>query len=172
VNLAHLHLIMNHVPTVGAVVALALLLLAVVRRSEHLRRAGLEVLFIIAVLTLPVFVSGLAAYHEMREQPEISFDTVMRHQDAALIAFTLMEAAGFAAWIALWQARRRGHAGRGVVPATTSAPPMLQRLSKAILNDSCRTRSRRLRCTARGCGRPPRQCTSWVCHFHLACSSP
>ena len=40
-NLAHLHLVMNHVPTVGAVAALGLLLLAFVRRNEHLKHAGL-----------------------------------------------------------------------------------------------------------------------------------
>ena len=63
-NLAHLYLLMNHVPTLGAVVALGLLLLAFIRRSEHLKHAGLEVLFVIAVLTLPVYVSGVAAYYE------------------------------------------------------------------------------------------------------------
>ena len=36
VNLTHLHLLLNHVPTVGSVVALGLLLLAFVRRDEHL----------------------------------------------------------------------------------------------------------------------------------------
>ena len=46
-NLAHLHLVMNHVPTVGAVAVLGLLLLSFVRRNEHLKHAGLEVLFII-----------------------------------------------------------------------------------------------------------------------------
>jgi hypothetical protein len=118
VNLAHLHLVMNHVPTVGAVAALGLLLLAFVRRNEHLKLAGLEVLFVIAVLTLPVFVSGVAAYQEMRDRTDISVDAVKIHQDAAIIGFTVMEFAGFAAWIALWQSRRRGSAARGVVPAT------------------------------------------------------
>ncbi len=31
----------------------------------------------------------------------------------------MAEFAGFAAWIALWQSRRRGSAARGLVPATT-----------------------------------------------------
>jgi hypothetical protein len=118
-NLAHLHLLMNHVPTLGAVVALGLLLLAFIRRNEHLKHAGLEVLFVIAVLTLPVFVSGVAAYYEMRDRPDISVDTVRIHQDAALIGFTVMEFAGFVGWVALWQSRRRGRAARRVVPAAT-----------------------------------------------------
>ncbi len=118
-NLAHLHLVMNHVPTVGSVVALGLLLLAFARRSEHLKHAGLEVLFLIAVLTLPVYVSGVAAYYELRERPEVSVDAVRVHQDAALVGFAVMELAGFVAWVALWQWRRRGRAGRGLVSGAT-----------------------------------------------------
>src|SRR5438093_9605179 len=110
---------MNHVPTVGAVAALGLLLLAFIRRNEHLKNAGLEVLFVIAVLTLPVFVSGVAASHEMRDRTDISVDAIRIHQDAALIGFTVMEFAGFIAWVALWQWRRRGSAARGIVPAAT-----------------------------------------------------
>jgi hypothetical protein len=119
VNFAHLHLVMNHVPTVGSVAALGLLLLAFVRRSEPLKHAGLELLFLIAVLTLPVYVSGVAAQQELRQVPEVSRDAVMVHHDAALIGFTVVEFAGFVAWAALWQWRRRGQAGRGLVIATT-----------------------------------------------------
>jgi hypothetical protein len=119
VTLAHLHLILNHVPTVGAVIALGLLLLAFIRRSEQLKHAGLEVLFLIALLTLPVYVSGVAAHRELRDLPEISEAAVMEHQDAALFGFAVMEFAGFVAWVALWQTRRRGHATRGLVAATT-----------------------------------------------------
>jgi hypothetical protein len=41
------------------------------------------------------------------------------HQDAALAGFAVTEFAGFVAWIALWQSRRRGRAARGLVPAVT-----------------------------------------------------
>jgi hypothetical protein len=119
VNLAHLHLIMNHVPTVGSVAALGLLFLGYVRRNEHLKHVGLEVLFVIAVLTLPVYVSGVAAHQEVRAFKEVSDDAIRVHQDAALIGFTVMEFAGFVAWTALWQWRRHGRAARGLVSAAT-----------------------------------------------------
>src|SRR5262249_37702774 len=77
VNVAHLHLLLNHVPTVGSVVALGLLLLALVRRHEPLTHAGLEVVFAIAVLTLPAYMSGLGAQQKLRSQPGIS-DTAIR----------------------------------------------------------------------------------------------
>ena len=126
-NVAHLHLVMNHVPTVGSVVALGLLLLSFVRRNEHLRHVGLELLFVIALVTLPVYVTGVAGQYELRDRPDVSADAMSSHHDAALIGFTVMEFAGFAAWVALWQSRRRGPStalgagrpGRGLVSAVT-----------------------------------------------------
>ena len=118
-NLAHLHLIINHVPTVGSVAALGLLLLGYARRNDHLKQAGLEVLFVIAVLTLPVYVSGVAAHRELRDLPEMSVETVSLHQDAALFGFVFTEFAGFVGWLALWQSRRRGRPASGVVAAAT-----------------------------------------------------
>ena len=89
-NLAHLHLVMNHVPTVGSVAALGLFLLAYARRNDHLKHVGLEVLFVIALLTLPVYVSGVAAQFEIRDRPGISVDAMKIHQDVALFGFAWM----------------------------------------------------------------------------------
>jgi hypothetical protein len=118
VTLSHLHLILNHVPTVGSAVALGLLLLALLRRNEHLKIAGLEVLFLIAVLTLPVYITGVGAQRELRSRQAAVSDTAIReHQDVAIASFAVTEFAGFVAWIALWQMRRAGRAARGLVPA-------------------------------------------------------
>jgi len=110
---------MNHVPTIGSVAALGVLLLGYVRRNEHLKHVGLEVLFIVALLTLPVYVSGAAGYFEIRERPGVSVDTMKLHQDVALFGFIWMMIAGFVAWTALWTWRRHGRPGRGLVPAAT-----------------------------------------------------
>ena len=61
VNLVHLHLLLNHVPTVGTVVALAFQLLAFAKRSEDLMRASLAVFFGIALVSLPAYMTGYAA---------------------------------------------------------------------------------------------------------------
>ena len=117
INVAHLHLLMNHVPTIGSVVALGLLLLAFVRRDEPLKLVGLEVLFALAVLTLPAYMTGVAAFQKIRDVPGVSDHAIRVHQDAALAGFTVTEFAGFIAWVALWQARRHGRTARGLVPA-------------------------------------------------------
>jgi hypothetical protein len=118
-NAAHLHLILNHIPTIGTVVAIGLLIMALVRRNEALQQIGLEVLFIIAVAVLPVFVTGAAARPALKNGPAFSDTAVRSHLDVAIAGFTVIEFAGFAAWLALFQSSRRGRAARGVVTAAT-----------------------------------------------------
>ena len=117
-NVAHLHLLLNHVPTVGSAVALGLLIMALVRRDEGLKHGALEVLFGVALLTLPVYISGVAAYRELRDQPGVPEITALLHQDVALFGFAWLELAGFVGWTARWQTRRRGRAASGMVAAT------------------------------------------------------
>ena len=89
VDTTHLHLLLNHVPTVGTAAALALLLLALFRRDEPLKMAGLEVIFVIALLAMPVYMTGVAAQHKIRGMSGVSDTAMAIHQDAALIGFTV-----------------------------------------------------------------------------------
>jgi len=114
-SLSHLHLILNHVPTVGTAVAVGLLFLALARKHEPLKHAGLEVLFIIAIVTMPAYMTGIFARFEVLDRPGVSDTAIMRHHDAALAGFTVTELAGFGAWVALWQSRRRGRASPAMV---------------------------------------------------------
>ena len=90
-NIPHLHLLMNHVPTVGTVVALGLLLLAFVRRNDHLKHVSLEVFFLLALVTLPVYLTGLAAQAAITGRPDVSAEAIAAHHDGALLAFIFME---------------------------------------------------------------------------------
>jgi uncharacterized membrane protein len=117
VNIPHLHLLMNHVPTVGTVVALGLFLLAFVRRNEHLQHASLEVFFLLALATLPVYLTGVAAQEAISGRPDVSAAAIAAHHDGALLAFIFVELTGFAAWLALWQFRRLGRPAGWISPA-------------------------------------------------------
>jgi hypothetical protein len=105
-NAPHLHLILNHVPTIGTAIALGLLLLALLRRQEALTRVSLEVFFVLALLTLPAYLSGVATSLQIQELPDISPDAMSRHHDGAVVAFGMMMLTGLAAWLGLWQWRR------------------------------------------------------------------
>jgi hypothetical protein len=105
-NVVHFHLVANHVPTVGLVVALSLLLVALAKRGEELKRVSLGVFFVIALITLPVYISGSATDIAVADLPEISATVVRIHKDAALVAFAFMGVVGGLAWVGLWQDRR------------------------------------------------------------------
>ena len=106
VNTPHLHLLMNHVPTVGTVIGLGLLLLAFMRRSDHLTRASLELFFLVALTSLPVYLTGLAAQEAISGRPDVSVDAIAAHHDGVLLAFVFVEVTGALAWLGLWQYRR------------------------------------------------------------------
>ena len=116
-NVVHFHLVANHVPTVGLVVALSLLLVALAKRDEELKRVSLGVFFVIALMTLPVYISGSATDIAVADVPEISSTIVRIHKDAALVAFALMGAVGGLAWFGLWQDRRAARLPQWTVAA-------------------------------------------------------
>ena len=105
-TVAHLHLLLNHIPTIGFGVGFGLLLLAIVRKSDHLNQASYEAFLIVALLTIPTYMSGVAAQATIEGLPDVSTAAIAAHQDAALLAFLFMEITGVVAWLGLWQVRR------------------------------------------------------------------
>jgi len=117
-NMSHDHLLLNHVPTIGTVIGIGLLLLSLVRRNDHLKHASLEVFFVVALLTLPAFLTGMAAETEIIHRDGVNPAAIVAHHDAALQAFALMQLTGAVAWVALWLFRRRSKAPAWVIGAT------------------------------------------------------
>jgi hypothetical protein len=105
-NLAHLHLILNHVPTVGLLIGVALLATGLLRKAPAVSQAALELLYGVSLLTLPAYVTGLATQKILAEIPEVSAEAMTRHHDVAMLGSLLMLVTGGLAWLALWQERR------------------------------------------------------------------
>jgi uncharacterized membrane protein len=112
---AHLHLILNHFPTVGFIVGLGLFVVGVAARSDHLKVASLVTLIGIALLTIPIYVTGAAAADALCTSTNVpgpcrdatmSRALVEMHEGAAFLSLGFMELAGGLAWLALWQHRR------------------------------------------------------------------
>jgi uncharacterized membrane protein len=107
-TLLHLHLLLNHVPTIGTALAIALFILSFFRKNDMLRRVSLEIFFIVALLTLPAYLTGLSAQQQVQAREGVSNTMIEAHEDAAIFALILMQLTGAFAWLALWQFRRRG----------------------------------------------------------------
>ncbi len=171
-NSAHLHILLNHVPTVGFGMGLGLFLIALLKRSESLQRTCLVIFFLVANVAIATYTTGnagetvisarnvtvgvtegsptitsagglfswdagrqlkiggavyrieryVSADEATLDRPyagptdpsasarllapfPVSSTAIRRHEDAALVAFVLMEVTGFFAWLALWQWR-------------------------------------------------------------------
>jgi uncharacterized membrane protein len=105
-NLAHVHLLLNHVPTIGFGFGIGLLVASLVRDSADLRRASYVVFFGVALVAIPTYLSGNAADFLLRTEREVPRDVVTAHQNAAMLALIPMEIVGLVSWLSLWRSRR------------------------------------------------------------------
>lgn len=93
----HLHLVLNHVPVIGTFLSLLLLLVAFVRKSEELKKVTLALLVLIALVTIPVYLTGESAEEMIEHFPDISEAMIERHENAALFSLIAVEVAGIIA---------------------------------------------------------------------------
>jgi hypothetical protein len=115
----HWHLVLNHLPSVGTLVAVCLLAGARSVGSRDLTRASLLLFVVLALVAIPTFVTGAAAGWVIRSTPGISERAIAAHQDAALLALAALLVTGWVAWFTLWRDRRRPALG---VPGAAAAP--------------------------------------------------
>jgi uncharacterized membrane protein len=103
VNLAHLHLLLNHFPIIGTIIGLALVVASLIEKKTSLKRAGLIVLAVMALVALPTFFSGIGAKGAIKDDPGVSAALIDRHEGSAILALFFMEIAGALALVGLWQ---------------------------------------------------------------------
>jgi hypothetical protein len=93
-NAAHIHLVLNHLPVLGVVIAGALFGVALWYRNSQFQRVVLGLLVILALVAIPVYLSGRSAEEIVERLSGVSEQTIDRHEAAASIAFGAMEALG------------------------------------------------------------------------------
>ena len=106
-NGAHIHLLLNHIPVIGSVFGFLLLLIAIVRKSEELKKVGLGILIVIAVGTILVYFSGESAEEIIEDLPGVSERIIEKHEDFALISFISTEVVGGIALLGFLLFRRK-----------------------------------------------------------------
>jgi hypothetical protein len=105
-NLPHLHLLLNHWPIIGTFIGLGLLAIALIARSTDVKQGSYAVFALMAVATIPVYLSGNAAAEKIKKMPEVSMMLIDTHEGAALFAFAALELTGLLALAGLWQFSR------------------------------------------------------------------
>lgn len=105
-DLSHIHLLLNHFPTVGTIIGGGLFVVSLIAKSDDLKRASLVVLLGIALLAIPTYMSGNGAQDVIKSLPGVSKSLIEAHEGAALAATGFMLFTGAFAWLGLWQFRR------------------------------------------------------------------
>ncbi len=116
-NFAHIHVVVNHIPSLGSVVGLGILAAAILKKSDPMKKLALQVLAAMALAVLPTYISGNAAQFEIRHRPEIPAAAIEIHQNSAMVTLILMTLTGTFAWFGIWQFRRFTRSG----PVNTAA---------------------------------------------------
>ena len=116
-NLAHVHIVLNHVPSLGSIAGFLLLAAGIYKRDEALKQFAYGVLVLISMAVLPTYVTGAEAQRIVEKSPAYSAGMVQLHQNAAMITLLCMTAAGMFAWLGMWEYRRHSRSG----PLTTVA---------------------------------------------------
>lgn len=114
-NAAHVHLALNHVPVLGCVFGLALLLAGLLRGQRVLLQAALGTFVVAALVAVPVFLSGHPAEEFVENAPDAAMSVAAAHEDAATFAVTALAVLGVAALFALVRTRGGNALGRPMV---------------------------------------------------------
>lgn len=108
-NDAHLHILLNHFPIIGAMIATLLLAYALALRNAAVTRAALILAVLVALVTIPVKESGEDAEEIVERMPGASEeleDLIEAHEEQAERAAIVMWVTGGFAFLGLIASRR------------------------------------------------------------------
>ncbi|PYS43445.1 MAG: hypothetical protein DMG14_00820 [Acidobacteria bacterium] len=105
-NLAYVHLLLNHLPILGTLIALGLFLVSLVANQDDLKQVSLVLFSLIALVAIPTYMSGSGAEELIKDSPDVSMAVIETHQGAALVAFIFMEITGAVSVLGLWRFSR------------------------------------------------------------------
>jgi uncharacterized membrane protein len=111
---SHVHMILNHVPTVGYMMTFVFYLVGLIANNDGLKRGALAAFVICSIICVPTYVTGAAAMWALTVPPipEISKAVINAHRDMALATMFGVAFTGATAWIELWRYRYIGRFSR------------------------------------------------------------
>ena len=132
-NLAHIHLLMNHWPVIGSFVGLGLFLVALVTKSDDLKQTALAFFGLMALVAIPTYMSGDVAHEVLKGSGGLSEPLIKTHQGVALLSLIFMEITGAAALVGLWQFSRMSRPAPGVAARSNSTVVLVLAIVTVVL---------------------------------------
>ena len=101
------HLATNHFIIVGVLFGLVILGFGMFKNIESLKFTGLIILVVVALVTIPVYLSGENAEDKVEEIEGVSHDFIEEHEELALMGLWVSELTGILALIGLFMLRKK-----------------------------------------------------------------
>lgn len=105
-SFVHLHLMASHVPVIGILAVVPLLLIALVRRSDELAKVSFWGIAALAIAAVTVYLTGEPTQETLESVTGISKGMIEQHEEVALISTILTGVAGALALLALLVSRK------------------------------------------------------------------
>ncbi len=103
---AHLHILVSVFPSVGLMFVLGVYIAGFRTRNDFVRRTCLVLLGGLALLSIPIYVSGVGSAADLSGNARFSKDAINTHYIWGMAALVILLIAGFAAGFELWRARQ------------------------------------------------------------------
>lgn len=107
VNVAQLHLVMNHWPVLLPIASVPVIVVGLTANLRQTRNTGLALLIIGSLLSVGAYLTGAPAREIVQNYPQVTSSTIEVHQNVALLSLAASLVVGaLSAWF-LWIDRRR-----------------------------------------------------------------
>ncbi|MCP4460550.1 MAG: hypothetical protein GY816_21390 [Cytophagales bacterium] len=98
----HIHLAITHFPIVGTIIGAGILAYGLYTENESINKVALVTLILMALLTIPVFLTGESAEETVEHLAGVSENIVEEHEELAEKAIWLMGALGVLSLISFY----------------------------------------------------------------------
>ena len=112
---SHLHILVSVFPSIGLVFVLGFYVAGIRTGNEFTRQTCLVLLGMLALLSIPIYVSGAASMAALSENPRFSEETMTTHYRWGMGTLASLAIAGVVALVELWRARRTHKTSTGPV---------------------------------------------------------
>ncbi len=89
-DVIHLHLILTHFPIVGTIIGIGIMAYGQFATNDNIKKVALIIFIIMAILTIPVFLTGEGAEETVEHITGVSEQLIEKHEELAEIAIWLM----------------------------------------------------------------------------------
>lgn len=100
-NSTYLHLLLNHFPIIGTLMGSGLLLWGIIKKQAQTQSVAAGILFLMAIIALPVYLSGEPAEETVENLPGISETMMELHEESANLAIWIMGITGIISLVAI-----------------------------------------------------------------------